>query len=74
LNQLPKRPIAWASSRPGASASAKVQNRMPVHLQPSQAPIAPPMRAPKIAMPPSQIGSIAHERSFAPCRSRSPSG
>ena len=55
LNQLPNRPIACASRMPGARASAKVQNRMPVHLQPSHAPTAPPSRAPKMAMPPSQI-------------------
>jgi hypothetical protein len=32
---------------------------MPVHLQPSHAPIAPPISAPKIAIPPSQMRKFA---------------
>jgi hypothetical protein len=55
LNQLPIRPIACASSMPGARASAKDRKRTPVQRLASQIPKAPPTIDPKMALPPFQI-------------------
>ena len=55
LNQLPSRPIAWATSRPGASASAHGASLTPCLRQPIQAPTAPNATAPQMPRPPSQM-------------------
>ena len=66
LNQLPTRPIACASGRPGASASANTVSGMPSWRQPSQAPTAPPATAPQMPRPPSQILNAASGSPPAP--------
>ena len=58
LNQFPQRPIPWASSTPGAPASKNAQTLSPERCTTIAAAIAPPMTAPQMPRPPSQISKM----------------
>ncbi len=47
--------MAWASTIPGASASAKAGSGMPRRRQPIQAPTPPSAMAPQMPRPPFQM-------------------
>ncbi len=66
LNQLPRRPIAWAKSTPGAAASRKVAKDTRARRQPMYAPSAPSATAPQMPRPPSQMRSACAGLPFSP--------